>query len=108
MNPTTPQTLSRLLHVAVNMPPLVHYPDRERRFRIEDSPVANWLASQHDLRQWLFNGVATRNLIVFDKSTGLWRGNPARLKPVAHPDDLEEGGGGVPSKESICRWQELG
>jgi hypothetical protein len=90
------------------MPELAHYVDRARKFRIEDSPVASWLAAQPDLRQWLFNSVATRGLIVFNKATGLWRGNPARLKLVAHPDDLEEGGGGVPSKESICRWQELG
>jgi hypothetical protein len=90
----TQPELSRLLHVATTMPPLPHYADRERKFRIQDSQAAAWLAAQPDLWQWLFTACATRSLIVFDLATRTWRGNPARLKPVAHHDDQSKAGGG--------------
>jgi hypothetical protein len=78
---TTKPELSRLLQVATTMPELPHYPDRERRFHIQNSQAAAWLAAQPDLQQWLFNACAWRHLIVFDSATRTWRGSGTLSTP---------------------------
>ncbi len=70
---TQPKT-SKLLDPAVRMPPLAHWPDKSVPFDIGNSAAADWLTRQPNIRQWLFEAVRWRELIVFDTEMGTWHG----------------------------------
>ncbi len=65
---------SKSLAVIRTMPPQSHYPNRMVEFDVTHSEVAQWIASQPEVLQYLFNKARDRGLIVFDQDTGCWRG----------------------------------
>jgi hypothetical protein len=61
------------LNCAKMMPPLNHaVPNCE--FDINDSDVADWLSSQPEIKQKLFEFAKNKRLIVFDAESHTWRG----------------------------------
>lgn len=67
------------------MPPLPHYPDRSQPFDWNESRVIDHimlLLFEEDLpatmrmAQGIFNKAHKKQCILFDRATGLWRGNP--------------------------------
>jgi len=67
------QRTPKLLEIATTMPFLPHSVPGQP-FDIMHSGVAAWLVEQPNVRQWLFESVKTRNLIVFDGKLRTWRG----------------------------------
>ena len=65
---------SKSLAIIRSMPPKSHWPDKSQPFDVLGSEVAEWIISQPDIRQHLFNKARDRGLIVFDQDTGCWRG----------------------------------
>lgn len=66
---------------ATSMPPLEHSQPGEK-FDIMQSAVAEFLASDPKVRQYLFDSVSgAYGLIVYDRETGTWHGKDWR------PDD---------------------
>lgn len=61
------------LDSAKNMPPMFHNkPGQE--FNINNSDVANWLVSQPEIKQKIFNMANYKKVIVFNPDTGKWQG----------------------------------
>ena len=67
---------NKKLLCAKNMPKLKYKPENE--FDITKSEVVQWLISQPDILQYIFNKVHgfhnDNTLIVFDSETGTWHG----------------------------------
>lgn len=55
------------------MPPLRHSVDGQP-FDINQSAVMNWILSQPDIKQWIFDKVKSSERIAYDASTRCWRG----------------------------------
>lgn len=70
---------SKSLAVIRTMPPQSHYPNRMVEFDVTHSEVAQWIASQPEVLQYLFNKARDRGLIVFDPLTQQWRGADYKL-----------------------------
>jgi len=71
------KTITKAFAAARRMPPLCNsIPGQE--FDIMDSEVAKWLVEQPGIRQYIFTKTGSSNsglgLIVYDKTTGTWRG----------------------------------
>jgi hypothetical protein len=59
-----------------HMPPLRHWPDRSKPFDTANSEVCQWLAGIEPRvpTDRLFEQVKSAGAIIFDQSTGTWRG----------------------------------
>lgn len=66
-------TRNLALRAAARMPRLDHY-IRGRPFNIRESAVCDWLCSQDEIRQEIFNWTKRNGAIVFDVATGQWVG----------------------------------
>ena len=77
-----------------NMPPLRHkLPDEP--FDIMKSEVVDWIVAQPEIRQWIFDKVASTNkrgfvsagnmrcLIAYNRATGTWQGSDYQ-EPCPH------------------------
>lgn len=63
----------RRLGCASKMPPLRHSIPGEP-FDIMRSEAAEWLCSQPEIRQWVFDMAHEHGLIVYDRTSGTWNG----------------------------------
>ena len=61
------------LNCAKHMPPLPHSTNNDS-FDIMKSQVAEWLCSQPEIRQKIFNMAHNKNAIVYDPATRMWKG----------------------------------
>jgi hypothetical protein len=61
------------MQAARRMPPLAHFV-RGEKFDIMKSEAAQWLASQPEIRQWLWNVMKRDGAIVLDLERQCWRG----------------------------------
>ena len=50
------------------------YPDQSKPFAIEESDVVAWLIAEPGVRQWLFDTIRDRGLIVYDRFSKTWSG----------------------------------
>ena len=64
------------LDAARRMPKLRHRVPGEE-FDILDSEAATWLASQPEIRQYLFDKAKQLGLIRYDRESGTWQGSDA-------------------------------
>ena len=86
-----PKHNSKLLRVARSMPPLSHWPNKPEAFHILKSEVSEWLANQPDIRQWLFQTVHSRRLIIFDPQTRTWCGCDGAAQSCQAPTGAKSG-----------------
>ena len=56
---------------------LRHWPDLGQPFDIAKSEVVQWLISQPEIQDWLFQRLNQSQAIVFDAATKTWSGNRA-------------------------------
>jgi hypothetical protein len=56
------------------MPPLSHYPDREKPFKWKDSELCKWIMSRPSLWEWCFEKARGLGVIEFNGDTGMWSG----------------------------------
>ncbi len=68
---------AKILDCCKTMPRLRHKLPGED-FDIRKSEVVAWLVSQPSIRQFVFNRVAQRGLIVFDRESGTWQGKDSK------------------------------
>jgi hypothetical protein len=71
-----PTQKSWFYKTAVTMPPLRHTVGLV--FDIEKSEVINWILAQPGMKQYIFKKLTHEGGIVFDQSTGCWRGKEYR------------------------------
>lgn len=83
---------SRFLFKASQMPPLSHWPDREKPFELGNSEVCKWFMEQPWFWHWLITKAVDAGAIVFDKTSGKWVGSQtdegqAILNRIPTPQD---------------------
>jgi hypothetical protein len=66
--------ISKLLDVAMLMPPLSHNHVKGQPFKPENSDVLKWLCSQPTIMIWVGQNLHKRGVIIFDSESGFWRG----------------------------------
>lgn len=66
--------LATMLRHFGKMPPLRHWPDRSKPFRLKDSEVVRWIFQQGPFLDYLINAMRQRKVIVFNKETNLTQG----------------------------------
>jgi hypothetical protein len=73
---------SKLIYVISQMPPLSHWPDREKAFDINKSDVCRWLVQRVELLDWLLQKANALGAIEYDAETKLWRGVNYGVKEI--------------------------
>lgn len=60
--------------VVLKMPPLKHRTARDEEYDVRKSKVAQWLCTQPEIMQLVFDKVRSFGLIVYDHEGREWRG----------------------------------
>lgn len=83
-----PRKKSKQLNVAKQMPRLRHRIPGEE-YDNKKSEVINWIVSQPEIRQWLFDKLKSYGYIAYLKEPGQWVGIEHE-EPCPHDNDWEE------------------
>lgn len=65
---------NKAVSCGLKMPPLTHQPSNSDSFDIMSSKAAEWLCSQPEVRQYVFDAAKETGAIEFDSSTRTWHG----------------------------------
>ncbi len=86
-----------ICHAVARTMPSLHHTLPGQEFSIEKSEVVRWLVSQPEIINYLTTKLASTGAIVYDNSTGTWRGADSQFLDVVtraiepnHPQPANE------------------